>query len=446
MSAEKFDLEKEEHLSEAQKMQLRQAIETKVESPTEDELAFLKNPELLEIIDREFDKKICGEKENRRTLFLHTAKRLVVNLEHPDALIVNAESSTGKDFVSKRVTQIHPAEFVFATRLSPSAVKYWKAGDDSFTWEGKILRVVDASDKLLDSEDFKVFLSDDESAVVTNRDKRGSNQAIEYKTNGKPVTIITTAEANPKKEALNRVNILPLDETVEQTKGITRYKLRRAAGKDSEKIEYNPVLKSALSKLSRVEVVIPFAEKLENHLPQDIRVRRDLGKWLNYILASAALFQYQRERNESGQIIATKDDYEIARRALMRIQTGAFVSLTRGLKRTLEAAQAWGIERPESWFSVKDLWATAPICSERQLYNNIEELAERKLLEINSEIRPPSKKPISVYKAKPEKELRSVLLPKFEDLEKTSINSNYSNKSLVNFTSINSNTSIDGVN
>ncbi len=391
-----------------------EAAQGEVEPPTAEELTILQDPALFERIDAEFDKRIEGEKESRRAIFLFACIKFVRNSGTSNNLLVNSESSAGKDYTTREICRIFPKEATESlARASPNAFTFWHSNDPEFNWNGKICRICDISKPLLDSDAFKTFLSDEEKSVIVNKDKGGKIGAVEYFSQGKPIGIFTTAENNPKDELLNRVNIISLDESVAQTKAITRRQAREASGAFAGQ-NYDPLIVSALGKLPRVEVVVPYAESFIEFLPTEIRARRDVPRIFNLIKASAALFQFQREKDNLGRVIATGEDYERARTALKKIQTGSFVALTRTLRRVYAVAEEWQKANPWRWFTVKQLWATKPLCAERHFYEHLEKLAEKRLLVADFQEREESRKQVLVYQLAAVNGLTSIELPPFE--------------------------------
>lgn len=71
----------------------------------------LLDPNFLELIDRELDKKVVGEHEARKTIFMVTNMRNVENLNKAtDNLMVNAPSGTGKDHLCEAIFDLIPEE------------------------------------------------------------------------------------------------------------------------------------------------------------------------------------------------------------------------------------------------------------------------------------------------------------------------------------------------
>jgi excisionase family DNA binding protein len=87
------------------------------------------------------------------------------------------------------------------------------------------------------------------------------------------------------------------------------------------------------------QVMIPFAEVLAELVPvQAVRMRRDFRQLLTCIQAIALLYQCQREKTSEGVIIATHEDYMLARELLAPI-FDSIVSegLTPAIRQTVEA-------------------------------------------------------------------------------------------------------------
>jgi hypothetical protein len=66
--------------------------------------------------------------------------------------------------------------------------------------------------------------------------------------------------------------------------------------------------------LQPMSVAIPYARYLLRSLPnKPLRMRRDCKKLLTFIAASAALHQYQRDKTDSGKVVANLADYFVGK-------------------------------------------------------------------------------------------------------------------------------------
>jgi energy-coupling factor transporter ATP-binding protein EcfA2 len=81
---------------------------------------------------------------------------------------------------------------------------------------------------------------------------------------------------------------------------------------ENRRKKYFRIFQCADSLLESLEIKVPFAERIAETFPtDDPKFHRDLDKVFNLIRASALLHQYQRNRDESGAIIATRKDYDV---------------------------------------------------------------------------------------------------------------------------------------
>lgn len=299
-------------------------------------LEILKDPELFsKITEEELDKKIVGEIESRKVIFLCGAGgRLVENSNIASFnLLVNDEAGAGKDYVTAKTLELLPKEYyVKRTRISPAVLTYWnnKTSHPEWTWDGKVFYAEDISENVLNSEVFKVMCSSGSSATITIKQK-----AVDIEIEGKPVIITTTATATPNPELTRRFVILNLDSSEEQTTAIMKRKGEYA--KTGIIPEYNKDYTYALRMLKRVKVRIPYADVLSETLPKkSIMMRTHFDRILDYMKASASFHQYQRKVDEEGFILATGQDYDIARECFMKLTSNKYmIPLTINQKKIL---------------------------------------------------------------------------------------------------------------
>lgn len=289
------------------------------------------------ITKNEFDKKIVGEEETRKVIFLCAAGgRLIENSQIASYnLLVNDEAGAGKDYVVGAVLDILPKEvYIHKTRISPAVFTYWhnSESEPDWTWNGKVFYPEDISETVLNSDVFKVMCSNGSSATITIKQK-----AVDIKIEGKPVMITTTATATPNPELTRRFVILNLDSSEEQTRAIMR---RHSEFKKKGIVpEYDEKYTRAISYLKRIKVKVPFAELIDEHFPtKNIVMRTHYPRFLDFICASAGIYQYQRVRDAQGYILATGQDYDIARDCFLKLCSNKYmISLTINQKKILEA-------------------------------------------------------------------------------------------------------------
>jgi len=294
----------------------------------------LKDKNLFNNLLKEIEKKVEGEIETREVILLCAQGRLIKNYQITSYnLLVNDESGTGKDYVTSAVLELLPKEqYIKRTRISPTTFTYWHDSkkEPGWTWDGKVTYLEDISDEVLNGEVFRVMCSSGSSTTITIK-----QEAVDIEIKGKPVIVATTASANPNLELIRRFIILNLDESSSQTRAIMRRKSREAKFGIIER--YDSDLIEAQKFLKRIKVKIPFADKLDEHFPEkNVIIRTNYPRFLDFIKASVALHQYQREK-EKDFYLAEKQDYEIAKRCFLRICSNKYmISLTKNQKGILQ--------------------------------------------------------------------------------------------------------------
>jgi hypothetical protein len=327
------------------------------------------------ITERELDKVIVGEIESRKTIFLCAMGCLVQNCNTASYnLLVNDLAGAGKDYITAKTLSLMPEfRYLKRTRISPTVFTYWHNSkwEPNWTWDGKVLYLEDISNGVLNSPVFKVMCSSGSMATIV-KDQR----AIDIIIQGKPVMIVTMAHANPTPELVRRFSIVNLDSGIKQTENIVKRHLSFAKEGKSPKLDN--MFFDALQNLVPVKVKIPYAELIGQYIPSDnIIMRTHILRFLDYIKASTALYQYQREIDEEGYHIATEQDYSIARIALLKTTSNQYmIPLTKDQRRILEKFK----DLPGEWYSVGDLEPKINWLSDKWLREQLDRLVEYGLL------------------------------------------------------------------
>lgn len=297
--------------------------------------AILKDPNLFnKITEQELDKKIVGEIETRKVIFLAANGRLVEN--HQTAsynLLVNDEAGAGKDYITGATLEILPKEtYIHKTRISPAVFTYWHNPrfEPEWSWDGKVFYPEDISESVLNSDVFKVMTSKGSSATIVIK-----QMAVEIDIQGKPVMITTTATATPNPELTRRFVILNLDSSEQQTKAIK--KRHSYFAKSGIVPEYDQNYIEAQKFLKRVKVKIDFADLIDPFFPdKNIIMRTNYPRFLDFIKASTAFFQYQRKMDKEGYYMAEAQDFNIARACFLKLCSNKYmIPLTINQKKIL---------------------------------------------------------------------------------------------------------------
>ncbi len=315
---------------------------------------------------------------------------------------------------------------VYRTKITPELLTYWHNSkyEPDWTWNGKILYIEDISSNLLNSDVFKVFSSGGSKATVLIK-----QYPVDIIINGKPSMIVTSYHVNPNNENLRRYPICFCDSSEEQTKEIMkRQSIEDATGLTNG---YDPKIKDALSKLKRVSVIIPFAEKIPDYFPTNKYMRTHYKRFLDYIKSSACLHQYQRDKDENNNIIATGHDYDIAREVLLKsTDNPSMIPLTREQDNILNFFK----ENNENWYSVNDIENKFPISTE-WFRKQLKQLNKHNFLNSRQEKIEGVKRKVTQYQYNAENDIEIPLYSKI--IKDSSINTTNTNNQINTIDTIN---------
>jgi len=425
---------KEEKLVDGRKQYMKEIkeeldYEFQYPEPDEESLKILQHPNLLNIVDKEFDKLIVGEKKPRKAIFLFSCGRLVENAESTSTnLIVNDETGLGKDYVTRNVLALWGDGVVsHKKRISPTTFTYWHncKFEPTWSWDNKVVYLEDISNSVLNSDTFKIMTSNE-------RDKISSslivikNSPINIEVRGKPGFILTIADANPRNELLRRFPNISLDSSTDQSKAIVK---RWAEFKEKGiRPEYNPKIKKALEFLRPIKVIVPYAKKIAANISYEHPIiRTNFTRFIDIIAFSTALHQYQRETDKEGCKLANEKDYEIGREIIFEITSNKrTIPLTRQQKKIIGVFEKLEKDtKTRLGYSVKELLQHITFLGERQMYRYLDKLSELEVLKrgvrekyssVDEEGNPHgTKKEITTYQLI---KLEKFNLPKWEDLQK----------------------------
>lgn len=314
---------------------------------------FLKTPELIQLIIKHIELLgLVGEKPLGLALYLTFTSRL---LSKPLAFIILGVSCAGKSYALLLVGKLVPYECVFnAHRITPTALSYLPKGS-------LIHRAIIAGERSRKQDDdqaeatraLREMLSDGVLRIMVTAKDQSGNHITQHIEQPGPIAYAESTTLGMSKifdEDKTRFLFLCCDESEGQSQKIIE---RLAAESQSpiKKQEIESIISlhhTAQRLLKPYNVVIPFAKELTNCLPTyKPECRRAFVHLLSLIRAVALLHQYQRDKNESGSLIATLDDYEVVRKYLTQ-------PIARGLGVELTAGAAGLLEHIESHYELDD--------------------------------------------------------------------------------------------
>jgi len=351
----------------------------------------LKKPDLLVNIIKEIKKDgVIGNEDTALALIMKIMLRLVCDSTAESSnMVVSDESGGGKDFITKTICKILLPKncYYHRTSLTPKVFTYWntdkKSQKEGFTWSDKVIHIEDPDKDLLNSSGFKTMASGGSANTVVKDQK-----AVDYKVNGKPIIIITSLNASIDAEGVRRWDSVNVDISKEITKMVNKQAVHKR--QRNTLIEKNVALRDGLQRLTTKCVIIPFADELINIFPNRL-VYRTLSKvFMDYICASAVLHQYQRKKDENGNIIATLFDYDYAVFVFNKCSTGTGVMLNKIEQEFLEILERY----PNSNLSVREI-VTQFSRGKDWIYENLDRLKSLKMIGELSEFDPNANREIT---------------------------------------------------
>lgn len=372
----------------------------------------LEDRNLFSNIDNDLAEFVVGEEQARRVVLLVALGGSLVTNAHPTSrnILVNDESGVGKDHLCRSVVGILPDGMVEkAQRVSEKALSYWHNAkiEPSWTWDGKVFYGEDATSSFFNSPVFKVLASSEGETRTIIVDK---GRPVEILVRGKPTMILTSASASPTSELLRRFPIVSLNATAEQTRKIIQLKARRAAS--GLRPRPDGLLKEAMSRLRRVSCVVPFAPQVAAGIPDGhVIARTTISRMFDYCSFSAAIHQRQREADLNGHLIATQQDYEIARSAINATMTNALqVPLTKRQQGILSRLKEVGIG-----MTTEEVAQEVTTISEKQLRRELQRLVSVGFVKSQLSTREGIRRQVSEYSFT---SLPEFHLPEWDDLPK----------------------------
>jgi predicted transcriptional regulator len=281
-------------------------------------LEFGGDPRLLYNVKCDLDKRIAGENQNKLQLFKICCSSFTDN---PLGAIITGESSAGKSWMLTQSLRYfrNVEEFTRVTAAAPD--RYSK------DFNHKILKIEELHGMEQAQAPLRILISEGRLRLLTVDPKTKETTVLE--TQGVPVFLTTTTNVEVDNELQNRLFILSIDESPEQTKKVLDFIAESYQDPDwEEKTAPDPKILKFVYWLEWTpfkRVKIPYAKTLAENFPlSTVKARRDFKKLLNLVYVSAFIHQLQRPlmvpKNVSSKlefirkafIVATKEDLEIA--------------------------------------------------------------------------------------------------------------------------------------
>jgi hypothetical protein len=285
--------------------QLSAATSADTEALREKGAAVLEAPDILKLVGQEVcEAGYAGDVRAPQTIYLSLASRL---LERPVNNAVTGPSAAGKNFAVRIVLPFFPeTAYCELSGASPLALVYNK---ESFAHR----HVIVAESSALHTDGIGASLlrglAWDQRLIY---DTVIDGEHVRLEKDG-PTGLITTSTRDLDRELTTRLWAVPIADTPGQTRAILAITAQRATRRLMETTTWAPFVAAQqwLEAVGTRDVVVPYAEALAELLPDhEVRLRRDFRQLLGLIQAHALIHQCTRERDASGCVVATLQDYD----------------------------------------------------------------------------------------------------------------------------------------
>jgi hypothetical protein len=318
----------------------RREVKDRVESdvpdpePTPEIRAWLSRPDLVDAILGAVRQVHAGDDDNALALLLAWAS---LRFDDPVSVLIQGPPSTGKSHLIETLRSLWPPEsYVFRSSLSPRALAYT---DENLAHRAVILAEA-VSLVTSDESGYLVRTLLSEGRIVHESVEKTASglKAVKLEREGPTALFATTTRLKLEEQLVSRVWLL-------ESKSDATYLSTAldAIAFGETRVPNADAIRQALSWLywhgnSRVRIPEPLLKALRGLFagkdPVELRVFKRL---LASIRASAFLHQMQRPVDADGYVLATEQDYRIARRAL----AASFETATGDL--TPRQREVWGV-------------------------------------------------------------------------------------------------------
>ncbi len=263
-------------------------------------------------------------------------------LTRPMNLAFVAEAAAGKNWTVNAARALVPPEDVYVLSAgSPRALLYT---DKDFRHRVVIFTDADCIPHNPAAASAVRALAEGNalSYEVTTLNRHTGQFETQTRTQPGPTGLLTTS-THPLRPPLDtRLLRVPVVGNEEATRAVLLRKGREAAGETRAGRDLRPFVAFQRWLRDRAErrVIVPFGETLAEAMPStfDMRTRRDFVQLLSCVQTLAVLHQRHRERRGDGTIVASVDDYRVARDLLeMSFYLAAVADLTPAIREMVEA-------------------------------------------------------------------------------------------------------------
>jgi len=298
----------------------------------------LMDPHLLSEIDAAIRAGgFAGDTTPAKLAYVALTSRL---LSRPLNIAFVAASAAGKNrAIDAALALMPPSAYYLEGAGSARALVY---GDTDFQHKTVIVAEADSIPEEGPAASAIRSLAEDNSMKydVVERDPDTGKFGVRHIIKAGPTGLITTSTKSLGEQMGTRLLEVGLSDTPEQTRAVLGAHAAAVSGAslvpDADTLV---AVQEWLQLAGEHDVVVPFAGALAALVPAGmVRMRRDFRQLLTVIQAVTLLHQCQRDRDADGHLIATLEDYRIARELLLQTFTEvATGGVSRAVRATVKA-------------------------------------------------------------------------------------------------------------
>ena len=271
---------------------------------------FLKKPKVIKRLSELLGKTgIVAEERNRIFLCCIAISHLQKETLHA---LIQGSSGSGKTRLLKQISDCMPPEKVTKlTRISDKVLYNYPE-----TYFVNRLLCLEDIDGLSEEAEFafRELQSNGELNSATSQKLDNGQIVAGQKTVKGPIaSLACTTHGEIFEDNMSRVFLVAVDESKEKIKKVIDYQNAKAAGviDNREEEAIKKFIQLLVRLLQPYEIQNPYAQKV--FLPEDAHKILRLNEMFQHFVKIVTLInQYQRRKNERGQLISAKEDIEIA--------------------------------------------------------------------------------------------------------------------------------------
>jgi len=269
----------------------------------------LNSPDILsEIIVFTKRQGFIGEEDNQKLLFLSFTSRFFS--KDAISMIVKGPSASGKSYLVGTILNLFPSTDIINLSFITAKALFHRQDDLNH----RILYIAEHTGGEGADYSIRTALSEGEISIMLPEkgEVSGKWETVEKRISAKGLVFVeTTTRSKVHHENQTRLFDLYTDESEAQTEKILLTQAKQIKVQKPEIVEEGKVWRAAQTLLKNHSVNIPFAEEIAKAFPKNkTRARRDFPRLLSLIKSHTLLYQYLRNIDKDGRLIAEVKDFE----------------------------------------------------------------------------------------------------------------------------------------